>query len=161
MSIAQHRNDILHAYSMFSPASVDVIARIEHMQQIPDIHMYCDQLYEEGLLLRDAATESGVTEYKLTDYGRNMVNSNIEPLCPTKLVVFEQLRTRENTAMSIRSFILETLRSSPHFLSIIQLQHCVAGTFGVLEIAELHSLAYGLLFGNEIVECGPLFGVIT
>ena len=162
MSIEQHRHDILRAYSIFSPASVDIIARIEHMQQIPNIHIYCEQLHEEGLLKKNNTVDTGIVEYMLTDCGKTMINMDVETLCPAKVSIFEQLRSREHMAMSIRSFILTALQTSSHFLSILQIQDMVNKSFEQrINLAELHSFVYGLLFNDDIVACGPLFGVIV
>ena len=159
----EYRNDILNAYAIFSPASVDVIARIEHMQQIPEIQVYCEQLQEEGLLVPFRGSTSGeynTVEYELSDIGKQLVGNVKVQLCPAKAAVLDNLRNLERKVATVRSYIVEQIRKSPHMLSIIQLQDLISEKFEPTSIAEVHSYVYGLLFNGDIISCGPLFGIL-
>jgi hypothetical protein len=72
--------------------------------------------------------------------------------------ILQQLRQRERDVSEIRSFILDSIKASGHFLSIIQIQDMVLVKYGIINIAELHSFMYGLLSTNKVVSCGPLYG---
>ena len=148
------RTDILTAYTYFFPASVDVIARIEHMEQIPQLPNYCLQLLEDGLLEK-LVSSSGVTEYQLTDTGRMIVPPNTLNVSPTKYTIFHQLRTKEHTKALLATQLVQYLRTNGGYCSLLQLQSYI----GVpITIPELSSIIFGLLYDEKIVICGPLFG---
>jgi hypothetical protein len=146
------RTDILTAYTYFFPASVDVIARIEHMEQIPQLATYCSQLLEDGLL-ETLVSSSGVVEYQLTETGRMIVPDKTLSVSPTKYAIFHQLRTKEQTKALLASQLEQHLRTTGGYYSLLQLQSHVG-----VPIPELSSILFGLLYAEKITSCGPLFG---
>ena len=152
---ARHRTDILMAYTYFSPASVDVISRIEHMEQVIDIDTYCRQLHEDGMLDK-TTTPAGIEEYRLTPIGRDIVQGTTRLNVPaTKYAIFHQLRVKEHKNAISRSELSTLIQKSGRFLCMLEIHSMLKGT---LSIPELSSVLYGLLFQNKIRVCGPLFG---
>jgi hypothetical protein len=149
------RSDILNAYTYFSPASVDVIARIEHMEQTRDLNMFCHQLFEDGLLDK-MITPIGIVEFSLSAKGRTIVIGSNMTVPVTKYTIFHQLRNKEVRNYETRNAILLLLQSSSWYLSLLQIREL--STMNDIEIAELSSVLYGLLDTGHIYICGPLFG---
>jgi hypothetical protein len=149
------RSDILKAYTYFSPASVDVIARIEHMEQIRDLSMFCNQLFEDGLLEK-TVTSIGITEFALTKRARTIIVETDVTVPVTKYTIFHQLRCKEMKNYETRKIILNILEKNSLCLSLLQIRRM--STFPNMEIAELSSVLYGLLNTDHIFVCGPLYG---
>jgi hypothetical protein len=152
------RSDILKAYTYFSPASVDVIARIEHMEQIRDLNMFCQQLSEDGLLERNI-TSHGIVEFSLTNRGRDIVEQCAIVVPVTKYTIFHQLRTKELKNYENRKCVLDLIQSSVFCLSLLQIRLKMSPN-NKMEIAELSSVLFGLLDMDHIYVCGPLYGSI-
>jgi hypothetical protein len=151
-----HRTDILMAYTYFSPASVDVISRIEHMEQVLDIDRYCQQLHEDGMLEKTTST-AGIEEYHLTSTGRDIVQGTNKLNVPaTKYAIFQQLRSKEYKNALLRIEIEKLIRDSGRYVCMLEIQSMLVSK---LSIPELSSVLYGLLFQDKIRVCGPLFGV--
>lgn len=152
---ARCRTDILKAYTYFSPASVDVIARIEHMEQMPDIDVYCTQLYEDGLLEK-VDTSNNVVEFQLSSTGRSVVEHEQLSVPPTKYMIYNQLRTKEQTNAKLRDTIYGIIKDSGRFHCLLEIQ---AMSPISLTIPELSSILFGLLYTEKILVCGPLYGI--
>jgi hypothetical protein len=155
---ARSRTDILRAYTYFSPASVDVIARIEHMEQMPDIEVYCTQLFEDGLLER-VESDTSIIEYRLSATGRSLIIEHT-PLGvpPTKYTIYNQLRTKERNNALLRDTIFAVIQANGRFKCLLEIQ---ALSRISLTLPELSSVLYGLLYTGKIIVCGPLYGVTT
>ena len=155
---ARCRTDILKAYTYFSPASVDVIARIEHMEQMPDIDTYCTQLYEDGLLEK-VQTANSIIEFQLSETGRSVITSGQTlSVPPTKYTIYNQLRLKEKNNAALRDAVCTVLRSDAgRFKCVLEIQTLTSSS---LTIPELSSVLYGLLYTNKIVICGPLYGIL-
>ena len=152
---ARCRTDILKAYTYFSPASVDVIARIEHMEQIPDVDVYCAQLHEDGLLEKVKSPNS-IVEFQLSSTGRLLVDQNTLNVPQTKYTIYNQLRTKERTNAILRETIYTILSDQKRFICLLEVRSLMIDP---ISIAELSSVLYGLLYKNKIVVCGPLYGL--
>jgi hypothetical protein len=143
------------AYTYFSPASVDVISRIEHMEQIIDVDVYCRQLHEDGMLDKSTST-TGIEEYRLSSTGRDIVQGTTKLDVPaTKYTIFHQLRSKEHKNAVLRSELYTILKDSKRFMCLLEIHAILKGK---LSIPELSSVLYGLLFQNKISVCGPLYG---
>jgi hypothetical protein len=154
---ARCRTDILKAYTYFSPASVDVIARIEHMEQIPDVEVYCAQLHEDGLL-ELAESPNNIVEFQLSSTGRLLVDKNTLNVSQTKYTIYNQLRTKERANALLRNTIYTILSNRNRFICLLEVRSLMNDP---ISIAELSSVLYGLLYKNKIVVCGPLYGVTS
>ena len=152
---ARCRTDILKAYTYFSPASVDVIARIEHMEQIPDVDVYCTQLHEDGLLEKVISPDS-IVEFQLSPIGRSIVDTMKLNVPPTKYMIYNQLRIKERNNFLLRDTIYKIIKDAKIFLCLLEIKSLYCDT---LTIPELSSVLYGLLFTEKITVCGPLYGV--
>ena len=152
---ARCRTDILKAYTYFSPASVDVIARIEHMEQIPDMDVYCTQLHEDGLLEKVTSSES-IVEFQLSPIGRSIVDTMKLSVPPTKYMIYNQLRIKERNNLLLRDTIYKIIKDAKIFLCLLEIKSLYCDT---LTIPELSSVLYGLLYTEKITVCGPLYGV--
>jgi hypothetical protein len=150
------RIDILKAYEYFSPASVDVIARIEHMEQMPGIDMYCTQLYEDGLLEKSHSPDN-IVEFKLSNTGRSAVDGAKLNVPPTKYIIYNHLRTKEKTNASLREMIHNVIKTNGRFICLLEIQELSSIP---ITIPELSSVLYGLLYTEKIVVCGPLYGTL-
>ena len=151
------RTDIIKAFTYFSPASVAVIARIEHMEQVPDMNLQCLQLLEDGLL-ETVPSPSGIVEYQLTATGREIINSATVLHVPsTKYIIYNQLRIKEKDHAILTHLTLHTILDNKTFLCILELRHFLPTT---ITIPQLSSVLYGLLNSGKICLCGPLFGVV-
>ena len=153
---ARCRTDILKAYTSFSPASVDVIVRIEHMEQIPDVGMYCIQLQEDGLLEK-VTTQDNIVEFQLSQIGRSIVEVTPLSVPPTKYMIYNQLRAKERNNVMHRNKIYTIIKESKVFLCLLEIQSLACDT---LAIPELSSVLYGLLYTKKIIMCGPLYGIV-
>jgi hypothetical protein len=153
---ARCRTDILKAYTYFSPASVDVIARIEHMEQIPDVDIYCAQLHEDGLL-EQVNSPNSIVEFQLSPTGRLLVDTNPLNVPHTKYTIYNQLRSKERANALLRDTIYMILSDRKSFIGLLEVRSLMTPP---ISIAELSSVLYGLLFKNKIVVCGPLYGVM-
>jgi hypothetical protein len=153
---ARCRTDILKAYTYFSPASVDVIARIEHMEQIPDVDVYCTQLHEDGLLEKVISPDS-IVEFQLSTIGRSIVDTMKLNVPPTKYMIYNQLRIKERNNLLLRDTIYKIIKDAKIFLCLLEIKSLYCDT---LTIPELSSVLYGLLYAEKITVCGPLYGVI-
>lgn len=163
----QIRMEVLKAYTLFSPASINVVARIEHMDQIPNLHTVCTQLVEDGLLDEHVDTEHNIRELRLTTYAQTLMHETIEqhkrsPPPATKQTIFQQLKERERHASKICTRVCAALRdAAPLQLTMLQVldrlhQHTdVRGT----TIPALHSILYMLIDTEKVHVCGPLFGM--
>jgi hypothetical protein len=146
------------AYTYFSPASVDVISRIEHMEQVIDVDVYCRQLHEDGMLEKTTSV-SGIEEYRLSSTGRDIVQGTTKLNVPTtKYAIFQQLRSKEHKNALLRSELYILLRDSRRFMCMLEIHTILKGK---LSIPELSSVLYGLLFQEKISVCGPLYGCQT
>jgi hypothetical protein len=156
---SRNRLNILNAYVSFSPSSVDIIARIEHMDQVPDLEVHCEQLYEDGLLYRNV-TEDGIVEYGLSQQGTSLIGDSVVGNVPsTKYTIFHQLRTKEARMYKLKVQVHQILQQSfPYFLTVIQIQHRMTEE---TDTVMAHSVIYGLLSTETIMSCGPLFGIIN
>ena len=152
---ARCRTDILKAYTYFSPASVDVIARIEHMEQIPDVDVYCTQLHEDGLLEKVTSPNS-IVEFQLSPIGRSIVETMTLNVPPTKYMIYNQLRIKERNNALLRDTIFTIIKKAKMFLCVLEIKSLSSDT---LTIQELSSVLYGLLYTGKITVCGPLYGV--
>ena len=154
---ARCRTDILKAYTYFSPASVDVIARIEHMEQIPDVDVYCTQLHEDGLLEK-ITSPSSIVEFQLSPIGRSIADTTTTlNVPPTKYTIYNQLRIKERNNAVLRDTIYNIIKEAQHFLCLLEIQSLAGDS---LTIPELSSVLYGLLYTEKISVCGPLYGVM-
>jgi hypothetical protein len=151
---ARCRTDILKAYTYFSPASVDVIARIEHMEQMPDIEVYCIQLYEDGLLEK-VESPNNILEFQLSETGRSVVVGANVCVPPTKYTIYNQLRTKERTNAMLRETIYTVVALHGRFKCLLEIQSLSPIP---LTIPEVSSVLYGLLYTDKIIICGPLYG---
>jgi hypothetical protein len=153
---ARCRTDILKAYTCFFPASPNVIVRIEHMEQIPDVDMYCTQLYEDGLLEK-VTTQDNIVEFQLSPIGRSIVDTTPLSVPPTKYIIYKQLRAKERNNAMNRDRVYTIIKDSQIFLCLLEIQ-ALAGD--ILTIPELSSVLYGLLYTKQIIMCGPLYGIV-
>jgi len=153
---ARCRNDILKAYTYFSPASVDVIARIEHMEQMPDLTVYCTQLHEDGLLER-VDGPNNIVEFQLSRTGQTLADTEPLNVPATKYTIYNQLRTKERKHAAVRDEILDIMKRLGRFVCLIELQSLYQD---IITMPELSSVLYGLLYNGTIVTCGPLYGVV-
>lgn len=149
---ARHRADILRAFTYFSPASLAIIARIEHMEQVKNMELYCAQLVEDGLLDRHLSPE-GIEEYSLSAAGRSIVPSDRLVIPTTKQTIYVQLKSREIRNMHLRRRIVALLR--PGYMTLLQIHHLLGDN---LTLAEVSSVLYGLMCTNQVDVCGPLYG---
>ena len=152
---ARCRTDILKAYTYFSPASVDVIARIEHMEQIPDVEIYCAQLHEDGLLEQVKAPNS-IVEFQLSPTGRLIIDKSMLSVPPTKYTIYNQLRKKERVNALLRDTIYTIIVERKRFICLFEIRSLMRSP---ISIPELSSVLYGLLYTDKIVVCGPLYGV--
>jgi hypothetical protein len=133
---------------------VDVIARIEHMEQMPDIGVYCTQLFEDGLLEK-VSSINHIVEYQLSHTGRSVVGNEPLSVPPTKYTIYNQLRTKEKKNALLRDTIYDTLTDG-RFKCILEIQSLSSIS---LTIPELSSVLFGLLYTEQIIVCGPLYGI--
>lgn len=152
---ARCRTDILKAYTYFSPASVDVIARIEHMEQVPDLSVYCLQLHEDGLLER-VYGPNNIVEFQLSRTGHAVTDNDHLNVPSTKITIYNQLRAKERKHAAVRDEILTIIQSCNRFVCLLELQHLYDAP---ITVPELSSVLYGLLYTKTIVTCGPLYGI--
>ena len=157
MAKNQCRTDLLRAYSYFSPASVSVITRMEHMEQIPHVALYCQQLQEDGLLEHVPSQNSELVEYCLSAAGRDLLR-DAPPLkiSSTKLLVYHQLRAKEQAHAQMRHIVYQTLLHQNRFVCLLELHAVLAHD---LTIPELSAILFGLLYTEQISICGPLYGI--
>lgn len=152
----QVREDILYAYQHFSPASIAVVTRLEHMVQIPDISRVCRQLHEEGLLSREL-TDDGIVQYALSEHGQSLLKARTKvAVGATKQNILRQLRAREKQHAKARRKVLNILRESPYYLTALQLH----AQLPKLEFPQLSSVLFGLLQEETIRACGPLYVLV-
>jgi hypothetical protein len=150
------RIDILSAFRYFSPASVDVIARIEHMEQQPEVAMHCRQLWEDGLL-EQVPSEHEIMEYQLSTMGRSMMDGPELHVPATKMLVYRQLRAKERIYVRMRTSVYQTLLHAGRFICLLELRTLLSDP---LTVPELSSVLFGLLYTDRIAVCGPLYGVL-
>ena len=157
MAAVRHRDDILAAYMYFSPSSVDIIARIEHMEQIGNMDVYCNQLCEDGMLEK-SITSQGIVEYSLTSQGRQIIEVHTRKLIvpSTKLAVFRQLKFREQRNLSLRNRVQHAMTAlDGRFVCILEIQSLLGEH---VSVPELSSILCGLILSGHILSCGVLYG---
>lgn len=153
----RNRDDILAAYMHFSPSSVDIIARIEHMEQVGNMDVYCKQLCEDGML-EESVTTQGIVEYSLTDSGRKIIEANAQKVTvpSTKITIFRQLKIREQRNVSLRNQVQRAMASlDGRFVCILEMQSLLGEH---VSIPELSSILCGLIWRGHILSCGVLYG---
>ena len=148
------RSDILRAYLYFSPASIDVIARLEHMEQIYDLDSQCHRLCEDGLLCVSTRA-NGITEFQLTDTGKTMQHTCLLAVPMTKYSIYRTLRLRENQHAETCHQVHALIISSQRFLCItdiyVRLHHKIT-------IPYISTVLCRLLHQELLFVCGPLYG---
>ena len=152
----QYRDDILQSYSEFSPASLDVMARIGHLSHISDLDTCCATLVEEGMLERVCV--GGLVQYTISPRGRAILGDRGVPPSSSRITMFRRLCNLERKHLDKRHQVLRVLSAHPRYLTIIQIKLAMPTN---ISIAELHSILFALLHTGQVSQCGPLFGVAS
>lgn len=126
------------------------------MEQVPDVHLYCAQLHEDGLL-ETVPSEDNIVEFRLSPTGRSIVDQTTLDVPPTKYTIYNQLRTKERANAQLRDKIYALLKECKRFICLLEVQTLLHVQ---ISIPELSSVMYGLLYTKKIVVCGPLFGLL-
>lgn len=150
------REDVLVIYNHFSPASIEVISRMEHLNHLTDLYNLCQAMCEEGLL-RSNENSHGITEYSITDKGKSLLERDKKTISHTKSTIFKQLRNKEHTYSRLKDDVFQTIRKHGDYLSIIEIKDQLEKE---CSFAEINSIVYGLIYESRVSVCGPLIGII-
>jgi hypothetical protein len=154
---------VLETLTRFGPASADVIARICHVEHVDKIVSACESMCSAGTIVSNRL-QVGILEYRPTPMGDVIKYSETTN---SKLVIFKEVKVRELSNRLRRNMIKDILSNQPvesmlcvyQILQLVQTPPHTSMFVPQMGMTELHSILYGLLLDDELLLCGPLFGM--
>jgi hypothetical protein len=156
------RTALIETFQDNKTQSIDIVARVLHINNIDKLRKCCLELVEEGVLEGDS-TCSGSDMYKLTTYGKKIQVKSIllDKKLITKLQVRKmmclELERKRKVTLSLENDILEFLKKN-NFTTVYQIQHNLGEQQHT--ICMLQAVLYRLLLQKDIVKCGPILFIL-
>jgi hypothetical protein len=153
------RSCVIESFQHIHPYSINIIARILHINDIKTLQKCCNELVQEGIL--EIKTSQNVILYVLTPFGHRVQydiirnNKKRKNKVNVRSIMCKEFQKKETIIQEIEDHILEHcfINTTNNFITIYQIQDILQYKY---DLRIIHSAIYRLLFRDKLLKCGPI-----
>ena len=163
------RSSLIETFQYDIAYSIDVVARILHINDMNRLQKHCRELIEEGILKYTNSKDT----FQLTSFGNDVQKQRIQndkKLC-TKIEVqklmykefeykLERLKSIEHKVLAFMKVPANNYTTIYHILHFLERTRSIDEKNPPYSICFLHSVIYRLLLYKQLQQCGPILFLI-
>jgi hypothetical protein len=157
------RSSLIETFQEKKPYSIDIVARVLHINDLTKLRKCCEELEQEGILQYDIVHKN---MYILTPYGKNIQNNTLQgnkklsiKVHVRKLMCVEFEKKKIDIKIT-EELILHTLTVVGNYKNIYQILYILKKETKTINICTLNSAIYRLLLNENLFKCGSLIFVL-